>query len=193
MPDTPDDPRVERSRAQLTDALATLLRTRDGREISVSALCAEARLSRPTFYQHFASLDEVAVAGIEARFRRLRAELPAEDGPDTSYRLLVAWLTELDAERDAWQRTIGSGTAFSASRDAVEAWLADRLAERAPEAGAPVLRYAAAGFLGAVRAWLLQDPGPERATPAELADSLADLSARVLSRPESRAAGGQHS
>ncbi|GAA4742560.1 TetR/AcrR family transcriptional regulator [Nocardioides endophyticus] len=180
MSDTHGDPRVERSRAQLTDALTTLLRTREPREISVSALCTEAGLSRPTFYQHFANLDEVAVAGIEGRFRHLRAELPEADGPETSYRLLLAWLIELDGERDAWQRTIGSGMAFSASRDAVEAWLVQQLAQHAPSATPPVLRYAAAGFLGAVRSWLLQDAGPDRPSAAELAASLVDVSARVL-------------
>ena len=45
-----------------------------------------------------------------------------------------------------------------------------------------MLRYAAAGFLGAVRAWLLQDDGPERPSAAELAASLVDVSARVLRR-----------
>lgn len=187
MPDTPSDPRAERSRAQLTDALGTLLRARDPREISVSELCTEAGVSRPTFYQHFASLDEVAVAGIEVRLCQLRVELPdaGRDDAETSYRLLHAWLEELDAERETWQRTIGSGTAFSASRDTVETWLADRLAQRAPEAAAPALRYAAAGFLGAVRAWLLQEPGSDRASAAELAGSLVDLSARVLAhRPK---------
>jgi AcrR family transcriptional regulator len=179
-PDTHDDPRAERSRAQLSAALTALLRTREPRDISVSALCAEAGVSRPTFYQHFTSIDEVAVAGVEQRFARLRAELADPGGPDATYRLLVSFLEDLERERPAWQRTIGSGTAFSATRDAVEQWFADRLAERTPEAGPTVVRYAAAGFLGAVRSWMLQDDGAERPSAAELAESLIDLSARVL-------------
>ena len=47
------------------------------------------------------------------------------------------------------------------------------------------VRYAAAGFLGAVRAWLLQGDGPDRPSAAELAASLVEVSARVLS-PDQR-------
>lgn len=174
------DIRIERSRAQLIDALESLLRTSDPREISVSALCAEAGVSRPTFYQHFATIDDVAVAGIERRFALLAAELePGVCGPEASALLLERFLSELDADRAAWQRTIGSGTALSASRDAVEGWLVLRLAERVPEAGPAVLRYAAAGFLGAVRAWLLE-PDADRPPAAALAADLVALSARVL-------------
>lgn len=179
------DPRVERSRAQLIDALAVLLRTRDPQDISISALCAQAGVSRQTFYQHFASIDEVAVAGIERRFAELRAELP--DGPRTSYRLVVRFLEELDSERATWRRTIAGGTALSTSRDAVETWLADRLADREPGSGTTAVRYAAAGFLGAIRAWLCQEDGPDRPLPEQLAAELDEVSARVLSRPVARA------
>ena len=43
-----------------------------------------------------------------------------------------------------------------------------------------MLRYAAAGFLGVVRAWLLQADGPDRPSAAGLAASLAEITARVL-------------
>lgn len=172
------DPRVERSRTQLVDALGDLLRTHAASEVTVSALCTEAGVSRPTFYQHFATLDEVAVAGVQRIFDLIRTELP--DGPDASYLLVTRFLEELDAERSVWRQAIGCGSAFAASRDAVETWFADRLAERDPEAGPTAVRYAAAGFLGVVRAWLRQDDGPGRPRPADLAAELAVVSARVL-------------
>jgi AcrR family transcriptional regulator len=176
-PDT-SDPRIVRSRAQLVDALGTLLRSRDARDVSVSALCAEAGVSRPTFYQHFAGVDDVAVAGVERRFAGLRAGLA--DGPDAPYRLLVAFLTELDRERDTWRHTIGSGNASAASRDAVEGWFAERLAERAPDAGPVAVRYAAGGFLAAVRAWLRDESTSERPDAEALAAQLVELASRVL-------------
>lgn len=175
--DARSDPRAERSRTQLIEALGSVLRDQSG-GISVSGLCAAAGVSRPTFYQHFKSIDDVAVASVERRFRRLREELP--DGPDAPYRLVVAFLGELDAERREWQRTIGGRAALVGTRDAVETWFADRLAERSPRAEATAVRYAAAGFLGAVRSWLLQDDGPERASAEQLAAGLVDLSARLL-------------
>ncbi len=175
-PDT-TDPRVARSCAHLVDALGTLLRSHDARDISVSALCAQAGVSRPTFYQHFGSVDDVAVLGVERRFAGLRAGLGA--GPDAPYRLLVAFLTELDGERETWRRTIGNRAASAACRDAVEGWLAARLAERTPDGDPVAVRYAAAGLLGVVRAWLVAEES-ERQGPDALAEQLVELASRVL-------------
>jgi AcrR family transcriptional regulator len=82
------DPRQERTRAALRDALIDLLTQKDFDAISVSALCREAGIARPTFYlhakekadilrdhvEHFLSAHEAAFAaatqgrrGIEAR------------------------------------------------------------------------------------------------------------------------------
>ncbi len=168
---------MERSRAQLTDALGEMLRCPDGRTISVSALCATAGVSRPTFYQHFTSIDDVAVASVQRRFARLLAEVP--EGPDAPYQLLVAFLTDLDADRGPWRRTIGGDHALVATREAVETWFASRFAERSPSASPVEVRYAAAGFLSAVRSWL-QDDGPERPSAAALAADLVEIAHRVL-------------
>ncbi|MFC6344492.1 hypothetical protein ACFP8W_21095, partial [Nocardioides hankookensis] len=53
-------------------------------------------------------------------------------------------------------------------------------AESKPTASPIEVRYAAAGFLGVVRAWLLQPDAPERPSAADLAASLVDVSSRVL-------------
>ena len=178
----PSDMRSSRSRAQLVEALRTLLGSTDPADISISSLCSEAGVSRPTFYQYFTSLDEVAVAGVERRFAELRSELPPEVcGPEAARALLTRFLAELDDERATWRRTIGSGTGLIGTRDAVESWFSDRLAEKASGADPVVLRYAAAGFLGVVRAWLRLEPGADRPTPEELATTLGDISERLLS------------
>ena len=121
VPDTRTDLRVERSRAQL----------RRGR----CAPCSQTQ--RPPGHLGLravrrgrgqpADLLPALREPRRGRRRRRRGALPPAarrasrcDGPDASALLLVRFLEELDGERPAWQRTIGSGTAFSASRDAVE-------------------------------------------------------------------------
>ena len=174
------DVRAERSRSQLIEALRLQLHERDPREISVSSVCSEAGLSRPTFYQHFSSLDELAVAGIEQRL----AVLGAGDGqPPTSYDAVVSFLDELDSDRGAYRQVIGSEAVFSSPRDAVEDWLVVRLVEdhEGPLEDPSSVRFAAGGVLSLLRGWLRQEPSnPDRLTSRQLADDMWRLASVVV-------------
>ena len=68
------DPRVIRTRELLVDAVLTLLKdeTRSSSALSISEITALARVSRPTFYQHYASPDRLIVDAVR---RRLEARL----------------------------------------------------------------------------------------------------------------------
>lgn len=176
------DVRAERSRSQLIEALRVQLHERDPREISVSSVCTQARLSRPTFYQHFVSLDDLAVAGIELRLAELHRADEADARP-TSYDAVVRFLDELDSDRGVYRQVIGSDAVFSGPRDAVEEWLIVRLVEDhdGPVEDPSSIRFAAGGVLSLVRGWLLQEPSdPERPTSKQLADDLWRLASLVV-------------
>ncbi|HEY9088420.1 MAG TPA: TetR/AcrR family transcriptional regulator [Anaerolineaceae bacterium] len=55
------DPRAERSRAWMRAALLALMREKDYQKITVAEITDRAGLSRPTFYLHYKSKDEVLV------------------------------------------------------------------------------------------------------------------------------------
>jgi AcrR family transcriptional regulator len=182
MSERPLDVRAKRSRSQLIGALRVQLHERDPREITVSSVCTEAGLSRPTFYQHFASLDELAVAGIEQRLAELDPGAPTDARP-TSYEAVVRFLDELASDRGVYRQVIGSDAIFSGPRDAVEDWLVVRLIEDhdGPVEDPSSIRFAAGGILSLVRGWLLQEPDDrDRPTSKELADDLWRLASLVV-------------
>ena len=155
MPDTRTDVRVERSRAHPCRGATHPAADAGIRATSRSRRCAPrpaAKVGPPststsrtsTTWRSPASrsASPVCVPSCLLRTRCRATDRRPHEG------LRWSFLEELAGERASWQRTIGSGTTFSATRDAVETWLVDRLTERTPEAGSAALRYAAAGFLG---------------------------------------------
>ena len=55
------DPRAERSRAWMRAALMDLIAEKDYAKITITDITTRAGLSRPTFYLHYKSKDEILI------------------------------------------------------------------------------------------------------------------------------------
>jgi AcrR family transcriptional regulator len=60
------DPRIERTRALLHEALGCLIREKSYDRITVADILARARVSRSTFYIHFRDKDDLLLSGMRA-------------------------------------------------------------------------------------------------------------------------------
>lgn len=131
-----DDPRAARSKRALIAAATDLLDAHDLTELSVTQLVAAAGVTRPTFYQHFKDLAELAraaaVARLDTEFERHQSTPP--DSGDWLARaepVVRELLEHLAAHRDFYRRVLHgprSGAAVNAAVDLV----ARRILERSP-------------------------------------------------------------
>lgn len=70
------DPRISRTRAALESALLELLCDHDLAQITVRHITQRAGVNRSTFYEHYASVDDLASSAGETLFDRLIAAAP---------------------------------------------------------------------------------------------------------------------
>lgn len=68
-----------RSRQKMIQALLTLMELYDYREITVTQIAQEARLSRKTFYRLFSGKDEILSLFFEGLFQQWSAQIAARD------------------------------------------------------------------------------------------------------------------
>jgi AcrR family transcriptional regulator len=185
--DDAPDARVERTHAALVGAMSELLREGGAKPITVSDLCRRAGVSRPTFYGHFRTPDDVLSAAIQARVARL------SDGaaPAAPAEIFSVLLDELAGDREVYGPALAGDGAYGHSRRTVEAWMAGRIGERLASAAAgdatAVERrrrteFAAAGVMGAVATWL-RESDPDDEAPVALARDLERLVLAVLGTP----------
>jgi AcrR family transcriptional regulator len=181
------DPRQVRTRQALAEALVRLLERKPLGEISVSELCREAGVHRTTFYGHFDSVPEFALAefsrGID-EISDVRVEADAETSVSVAERYLDSFrqiLVHVAAERAGYRTLFGPAT-----RGVFRAAVDDRLRHRAHLAlevwreqgvpGAPrrdaELREAAAfiagGLVGVIETWAQGDEVDVSATAARV-------------------------
>jgi len=170
------DPRAERTRRALVDALNRLLETTALDEISVTSLCREAGVHRTTFYGHHESVHDFAIEQYGYEFDAISVVDvdPSEGDPsqvagryEDSLRSL---LEHVASERAGYRGLLRSRSRwlFHSVLDvrirhraliAVQVW-AERGVEGAPtDPGAQeeAAAYIAGGLVGAMETWALGD------------------------------------
>ncbi|GAA4165713.1 TetR/AcrR family transcriptional regulator [Gryllotalpicola daejeonensis] len=132
-----DDPRAARSKRALIAAVTGLLDEHDLDELSITQVVAAAGVTRPTFYQHFGDLTELAraaaVARLDTEFERhpAPAEAPRSGTSGVSHvESVVRDLLEHLAAHRAFYRRVLHGPRSGAAVDAAVDLVARRILER---------------------------------------------------------------
>jgi AcrR family transcriptional regulator len=96
------DMRAQRSRKWLQDALAQLMKEKPFREIQITEIADRAQVSRPTFYLHYRSKEELLLSQVDVVFAEFLNELSdtiAEGNYDRQkYSILIFQYWERNAE-----------------------------------------------------------------------------------------------
>jgi len=169
--------RRENTRTALLNAVLTLQQQRtevpDQPPITISEICREANLARPTFYQYFDSADAAVAAACS---QQLVNYFEASDTtPRSESETMTLWMNLLRHDALLQSALTEGGTA---TRRAAISAIADRLFERWSSLGDPQLKwraqFAAAGMFNIVTTWLHEDqPAESGEYVIELATNLA--------------------
>lgn len=130
------DPRIVQTRRLLKEALLELASPDWEWNVSVSQLCKQAAVSRPTFYQHYTGVDKVYSDLLADRLRGLVTDTRAwyegtATGPHPFERVFV----DLRSNSGFYAPVLGEEAAFPASRHQFHRWVMDRLAQTVWGAG----------------------------------------------------------
>jgi AcrR family transcriptional regulator len=177
------DPRALRTREKLISAFHDAIRDSGPREMSVSALARAAGVNRTSFYEHFASPEDLAIHALSELFDvvsnadiAMRAQ-HSVTGVEASRRALHEIVSFVAARRDSYTRLLGPGAAPQLVHAVAEAFTErtvqalEPMDVRPPEADPLVTaRFLAGGVLGVIGAWLA-DPDPVM-SPDQLVEAL---------------------
>jgi AcrR family transcriptional regulator len=165
------DPRVQRTRTLLQDALLALARERPLDEVSVADVADRATVNRSTFYQHYPDTDTLLADALDAQAAAAGADLSSihpDDGaapPD----VLLRYAEHVAEHAELYRRALGehgSPVAVTRLRRRIGQLsleglrmhgIPGALADLPPEVAAAAF---AGSVIGVLVAWLEQDPLP---------------------------------
>jgi AcrR family transcriptional regulator len=177
------DPRAVRTREKLIGAFHRAIRESDPRDMSVSALARAAGVNRTSFYEHFASPEDLAIHALSELFDVVsHADIAMRaghsvTGAEASRRALHEIVGFVAAQRDSYARVLGPGAAPRLLQ-AVAAAFTERTVQalepmdvRPPAADPRITaQFLAGGVLGVIGAWLAE---PEPAlSPGQVVEAL---------------------
>jgi len=183
------DPRIERTREALGDALIELIEEAGFEAVSVRSIAERARVNRATFYQHYRSKDDLLLRVSEAAFDGLAAEAGPIDVENLDFQeppLQLVLLFEYLARHRSFFRAVLGKTGVSLFSTRMREYLATYIRRRIGAlhalypAATPILddafigEYVAGAVMGVV-IWWLESEKPH--SPAYMADRFGWLSA----------------
>jgi AcrR family transcriptional regulator len=177
--EAPADPRAARTRQGILAAVARL-HSADSGDISVSDIVREAKISRSSFYAHFSSLDDLAVALLRQELASVAAPNPDEPDSATSLRESYTRLVQHFAQRESlYSHALGLPLSRRAFDEVIAAYAEQVLASfDAPTSKASAIRarlaatYVAGGTVSLLSAWVADH---HDISEDELVDQLIDL------------------
>ena len=165
------DPRVERTRALLQEALLQLARVRPLDDISIADIADAATVNRTTFYQHYADKETLLADAIDAQAARSGADLTGMDASlgdaQSPPPQLLRYLEHVADNAGLYRRTLGahgSPIAMMRLRDRITALVLVGFELYGPRPGDPEtpVEIAAASISGSIMgvlwAWLEREP-----------------------------------
>lgn len=157
-----DDVRVRRSCRALADALLGLLAEGHDLDVTVSAVCSRAGVSRPTFYQHFDSVESLLGAAMRMRLDHLDATTGGFAGV----------LRGMAADRAAYGAGIDQARVLPTVFVTLTGWMIERIRAQHPDLDPAAAEFAAAGATRLIVGWL-REPTRDAEETARLIRSLA--------------------
>jgi AcrR family transcriptional regulator len=159
--EAPADPRAARTRQGILAAVARL-HSADGGDISVSDIVREAKISRSSFYAHFSSLDDLAVALLRQEFASVAAPAARASHPAASLRESYTRLVQHFSQRESiYSYALGLPLSRRAFDDVIAGYAEQVLASfDSPTSEADAIRarlaatYVAGGTVSLLSAWV---------------------------------------